>query len=90
MSILIHSNKIVINFDKDEPRKHPITGEIHYPNQARQNRPVASLFPLGKCRILMLARGKDACDYSRNGFSKEYTEEWWKAPIWTPEGLRIY
>lgn len=77
---------IVICFDKDEAHHKP-DGTSFYPGQEAAQK-VASLFPLGKVRILTLSKAKDANDYIKNGWSKEFKDEWWKAPTWTPEGLK--
>lgn len=80
--------QIVVNFDKDEPHKHPATGETHYPGQEAAQQ-VAALFPLGKVRILLLDKAKDACDYLKQGWEKNYIDEWWKAPTFIPDGLKF-
>ncbi len=79
---------IVVCFDKDEPKVNPTTGAIHYPGQEAAVA-VASMFPIGKVRILTLAKAKDANDYLINGWSSDFTSEWWKAPAFTPTGLKL-
>lgn len=81
-------NEIVICFDADEAKINPATGEKHYPGQEAAKK-VAELFGLGKVRILTLQRSKDANDYLKAGLRKEFTEEWWRAPLWTPVGLKL-
>ncbi len=77
---------IVICFDKDEGR---LVGEtIHHPGQEAA-RAVAGLFKPGKVKILTLQKAKDANDYLVNGWTKEFISEWWKAPTFTPAGLRL-
>lgn len=68
--------KIVIAFDNDEPGKAAALK-------------VAALFPIGKVHILHLQQGKDASDYLKAGLVKEFNSEWWKAPTYTPSGLRL-
>lgn len=68
-------DSIVICFDSDEPGK-----------KAAES--VAGLFAIGKCRVVTLQKGKDANEYLMAGLRKEFKDEWWGAPKWTPEGLR--
>jgi twinkle protein len=67
---------IVICFDSDSPGQ-----------EAAEK--VASKFQLGKVRMLKLKKAKDANDYLKNGWAKEFTEEWWKAEQWTPTEIRL-
>lgn len=69
-------DRIYLNMDADQP------------GQEAANK-VASLFPIGKIRILSLRKHKDANDYLRAGQEKEYLKEWWSAPIYTPAGLKL-
>lgn len=48
---------------------------------------VVSLFSPGKAKVVSLKKHKDPCDYLANGDSKAFIEEWWKAEVYTPEGL---
>lgn len=80
-------DEIVVCFDKDEA-KHSSDGVSRYPGQEAAVQ-VASMFPLGKVRILTLSRAKDANDYLLQGLSKQFVEEWWKAPKYTPAGLKL-
>lgn len=80
-------DEIVICFDKDEAKKLP-DGSNRYPGQEAAKE-VAGMFPLGKVRILTLSREKDANDYLRRGLGKAFVDEWWKAPRYTPAGLRL-
>lgn len=79
--------QIVLCFDRDEPHRRP-DGTIWYPGQEAALR-VAALFPLGKVRLLTLGDAKDANDYLVKGLEKKYQQEWWRAPVWTPVGIRL-
>ena len=79
---------IVVCFDKDEAKVNPQTGAVHYPGQEAAVA-VASMFPIGKVRILTLEKAKDANDYLINGWASDFTSEWWKAPTFTPTGLKL-
>jgi twinkle protein len=78
---------IVINFDNDAEKIHP-DGTKSRPGQEAALK-CASLFPLGKVRLLTLADAKDANDYLLKGWADKYTKEWWNAPVWTPSGLKL-
>lgn len=80
-------DNIVIAFDSDEAKVGP-DGSMRYPGQEAAKK-VADLFKPGKCRILTLREHKDANDYLRAGAAKEFVAEWWKAPAYTPEGLKL-
>lgn len=67
---------VVINFDNDEPGR-----------AAAQS--VASMFGLGKVRILTLKDAKDANDYIKQGKTSQYYKEWWAAPTYVPGGLKL-
>jgi len=69
-------DKIVIAFDNDEP------------GQKAANQ-VAQLFAPGKAHILKLELAKDANDYLMKGLEKEYINEWFRAPSYMPDGLKI-
>lgn len=79
-------DKVVICFDNDKEH-HKDDGTIWFPGQEAAQK-VASMFPLGKVRILTLKDAKDANDYLQKGWSSKFIDEWWKAPEWTPVGLR--
>lgn len=79
---------IVIVFDRDEPKVHPITGQIRYPGQEAAVA-VAGMFPIGKVKVLTLAEGKDANDYLKAGLREQFNREWWAAPSFTPSGLKL-
>lgn len=82
-------DKIVVCMDTDEPKVNPKTGEIRYPGQEAALAIAALPFPLGKLHILTLADGKDPNDYLIRGKQKEFISEWWKAPRYTPTGLKV-
>jgi len=50
---------------------------------------VAPLFPPGKVRVVKLQKAKDPNDYLKNGWVSEYTNEWYRAPVWLPDGLQL-
>lgn len=68
--------KIVICFDNDDPGQ-----------KAAQQ--VAQLFQPGKVHILKLEKCKDANDYLINGLERDYVNEWFRAPTYMPDGLKI-
>ncbi len=79
---------VVIAFDKDEAKVNPLTGAIHYPGQEAALA-VAGMFRPGKARILTLQQFKDPNDYLLHGKAKEFVQEWWNAPPYTPAGLKL-
>lgn len=80
-------DEIVLCFDKDEAKPGP-DGTSRYPGQEAALQ-VAGMFPLGKVRILTLGKAKDANDYLKSGLGKSFVDEWWKAPKYTPAGLKL-
>lgn len=69
--------EIVICFDNDEAGR----------DRAIK---VADFFQPGKCRILTLQNGKDPNEYLQNDIPhKVFVDEWWKAPRYTPVGLKV-
>lgn len=68
--------EIVINFDNDKPGQ----------NAAKE---VALMFDPGKVRILKLEKFKDANEYLQNSLVKEYTNEWFRSPVYMPDGLLL-
>ena len=82
---LMSFDTIVLCFDADEAKILP-DGTKSFPGQEAAQA-VAALFPAKKVRVLTLQRGKDANDYLRAGLRKEFMDEWWKAPTWTPDGI---
>lgn len=80
-------DKIVICFDKDEP-KVGADGIVHYPGQDAA-KAVAQMFPIGKAAILTLQHGKDPNEYLTNGINPAiYVKEWWQAPVVRPDGIK--
>lgn len=77
--------EIRICFDKDEA-KVAKDGSVYYPGQDAA-RAVASLFEIGKVRIITLQEHKDASDYLVEGKAQKFMKEWWDAPSYTPAGL---
>lgn len=49
----------------------------------------AELFKPGKCRILKLSEAKDPNAYLAAGLRKQFIDEWYKAPAFMPDGLKI-
>lgn len=79
--------QIVLCFDTDEAHIKQ-NGEKFYPGQEAANR-VAKLFPLGKVRVVDLQLGKDANEYLQKGLGEQFKNEWWRAAVWTPVGIRL-
>lgn len=79
--------EIVICFDKDDAKIQP-NGDKRYPGQEAAKK-VASLFKPGKVRIVTLQKFKDPNDYLKAGAAKEFTKEWWNAPVFMPDGLKL-
>lgn len=50
---------------------------------------IAQLFAPGKVRVLKLQLAKDANDYLVKGLDKEFINEWFRAPPYMPDGLKI-
>lgn len=78
---------IVICFDKDEAHYRK-DGTVFYPGQEAALK-AAAMFPLGKVKILTLAEGKDANEYLMKNLGAKFRDEWWKAPEYTPEGIKL-
>lgn len=68
--------KIVVCMDNDEP------------GQKAANQ-IAQLFAPGKVHVLALQLCKDPNDYLVKGLGKEYVNEWFRAPAYMPDGLRL-
>lgn len=79
--------EIVIAFDADDAHTRP-DGSTFFPGQEAAAR-VAAMFAIGKVRVLTLKAAKDANDYLRAGKVREFVKEWWDAPTWTPQGLKL-
>lgn len=69
-------DSVILNFDNDEPG-------------LKAMKECAILFAPGKVRTLSLSKAKDANDYLKNGWFKEYVNEWWRAPAFMPDGLKL-
>lgn len=70
-------DEIVVCFDADEAGKSRAVK-------------VADLFQPGKCRIMTLEHGKDPNEYLQKKVDgKVFVNEWWKAPKYTPVGVKI-
>ena len=65
---------VVICFDTDKAGKEAATK-------------VAELFAPNKSKICSLTKFKDANDYLRNGDRAQFTDDWWAAKTFTPEGI---
>jgi twinkle protein len=68
--------QIIINLDADEPGQ-------------KAAKEIAQLFTPGKVRILKLSEGKDANEYLMKGKEKAYVNEWFRAPSFMPDGLKL-
>jgi twinkle protein len=67
-------DSIVLAFDADEPGK-------------KSAQEVAELFG-PKCRVMKMdPKLKDACGYLQAGQSKDFTNLWWRAEAYKPDGL---
>lgn len=69
-------NEIVLAFDADEPGR-------------KAAKEVASLFALGKVKILNHRKHKDANEYLLAKEGDTYSREWWNAPLFKPDGLKL-
>jgi len=68
---------IVFCFDNDDPGR-------------KASKAVSSIgFPLGKVKILTLREHKDANEYLTSRKSERFTREWWQAPDYKPDGLKL-
>ncbi len=68
---------VVLAFDNDEPGR-------------KAAKAVAGAgFPLGKVKVLTLRRHKDSNDYLLARDSEAFTKEWWQAPDFKPDGLKL-
>jgi twinkle protein len=68
--------KVVICFDADEAGQKAALE-------------VAQLFEPGKCHVMKMKGHKDASDYLKAGHGKQFIDEWYRAPAYTPDGLKI-
>lgn len=78
---------IVVCLDKDTA-KTKSDGSVFYPGQEAAKK-IADLFKPGKCRVMTLKEEKDPNDYLTGGKGKEFIKEWWDAPRYMPDGLKI-
>lgn len=69
-------DKIVVCMDNDEPGQKAAND-------------IAQLFAPGKVYMLKLSRGKDANDYLMKGMEKEYVDEWFRSPVYLPDGIQL-
>lgn len=69
-------DNIIINFDSDDPGQ-------------KAAKACAILFDPGKVKILSLQKHKDANEYLINGDSKPYVDEWFRAPVFMPDGIQL-
>lgn len=68
---------IVVAFDSDDPGR-----------KAAKAVAMAG-FPLGKVKILSLRKYKDANEYLLNKETEAFMREWWQAPVYRPDGLKL-
>lgn len=68
--------EIIFAFDNDEPGQ-------------KAAKEVAQLFEPGKVKLLKLTKGKDPSDYLQQGMGSEYTNEWFRAATFMPDGLLL-
>jgi twinkle protein len=50
---------------------------------------IADMFAPGKCRIMEMQHFKDPNGYLAEGKTNEFVKEWWAAPGYMPDGLKI-
>lgn len=67
---------VVLNFDNDKPGQEAAKA-------------CALLFDPGKVKILTLRKHKDANEYLLNKDGKTYVDEWFRAPVFMPDGLLV-
>lgn len=46
-------------------------------------------FAVGKVKVLTLRKHKDASDYLRARDSESFVREWWQAPTYRPDGIKL-
>lgn len=68
---------IVFCFDNDEPGRKAAKACA------------GAGFPLGKVKVLNLRKHKDANDYLLAKEAEAFTKEWWQAPFFKPDGLKL-
>jgi len=68
---------VVLSFDNDEAGHKAVKQIANLP------------WPSGKLRVMKHNKHKDANDYKIAGDTTLYTKEWWDAPKFMPDGLKI-
>lgn len=68
---------IIVCMDGDEPGQKAARDICQLP------------FPLGKVQVLKLREHKDANDYLRAKKHASFIKEWWAAPVYKPDGLKL-
>lgn len=68
--------KVVIAFDADEPGQKAAIE-------------VAQLFEPGKAHIMKMKDHKDANEYLMAGHGKQFIDDWFRAPAYTPDGIKL-
>lgn len=68
---------IVFVFDNDEPGRKAAKACA------------GAGFPLGKVKVCTLRRFKDANEYLLSKATEEFTREWWQAPVYKPDGIKL-
>lgn len=81
-------DEIIVCFDRDEEKVNPRTGEKFFPGQEAAVK-VAQLFKPGKVKILTLREYKDANEYLANGRARQFVKEWWQAPAYKADGIKL-
>ncbi len=70
-------DNIVFAFDNDEPGRKAAKACA------------GAGFPLNKIKILTLRKYKDANEYLLAKDVDSFIKEWWQAPLWKPDGLKL-
>ncbi len=65
---------VIICFDNDEDGR-------------KSAKEIAPILGPNKCKILTLAKHKDASDYLTSGDTKSFYDEWWECPEYTVSGV---
>lgn len=69
--------EIVICFDREPPEEQQVAKKV------------AGLFAPGKVRIFTPREHKDPNDYLKAGDKAAFAKQWWQAPAFMPDGLKI-
>lgn len=77
--------KIVVCFDKDEPKVNP-EGKVSYPGQEAAEK-VAKLFEPGKVLIMDMGEYKDPNEWLVAGKKEQFIKQWWRAKPYTPDSI---